>query len=362
MKYIYLTLLLTPIIAWRLNNLDCTESKTNLKEACDPSDYTTYIDCVKRQKRDTDCSNDCSQCECEECSYGGCSETCNNCCSSNCDNCDCNQCSNSGCSDNCNSCCHTQQTCQTHYCCYRTCHSACSNSDCRRSCRKSCEDKVDGKSGHQSSSQNTTTHIKTILEVYNEINNTNEIHIPVDVNTTSFNNITVLTSQRGNHGTYYGGDYQRFIQTINQPDITPNTPNPYPNSYPNSFPYSIPYQIPFPQPDSTPCCTIATPRQCVPQQRIPYINCFYQTQRVCNNVCQSNQVIHPYVEEVCDEGINSGCQNEVFYSAQQRPMCAFGRNWPYFGCGVPQYPCSGCYESQFDTSRCPDFCNNYGGM
>lgn len=101
---------------------DCAEVEDSGIEECEETEYTSYIECVRRRtKRHAGCSQSCDSCDCTSCSGNECSSHCNVCCA------------------------NFEQPCQTKYCCYKTCHSQCSHQGCRDTCRRTCTDKLEGK-------------------------------------------------------------------------------------------------------------------------------------------------------------------------------------------------------------------------
>ncbi|KAI4468848.1 hypothetical protein MML48_2g00015863 [Holotrichia oblita] len=303
MKYLKLVLLLVLFASFcEALGDDCAEIEDSGIEECEETEYTSYIECVRRRTK----------------RHAGCSQSC--------DSCNCNTCSGSECSSHCNVCCaNFEQPCQTKYCCYKTCHSQCSHQGCRDTCRRTCTDKLEGKETivHQihTGSSVHAPNITTIINLHNKINNTNIIDVPINLRTDNINNITINTSELGSNGTSSGG--QR-------------------------------------------CCQVVSPRQCTPTREFPFMRCYHLRKRVCGNICQANIMhAQPHqVCDQRDVG-PPDCHNQVIYIPQPQPRCAYKAEWPYVSCNIPTSNCEGCYEHYVTNSQkptnCPSSCYDEGG-
>lgn len=166
-----------------------------IKIECDSSNYESYVDCqrAKRAKRNVcdydceggDCGDECNTCDCDECSGFSTSSCCSNCCSAT--------------------------RCRTTSCCQRTCRVACRDTSCRTSCKKSCykglkkdssSSTVNSQTKNNVTLENDNKHnITTIIHLNNIINTTNLIDVPITLNNTNVNNITVLSEEDTIHTT-----------------------------------------------------------------------------------------------------------------------------------------------------------------
>ncbi|GJQ76637.1 hypothetical protein Trydic_g15497 [Trypoxylus dichotomus] len=306
MEYLKLLLLVVILLSFReVLCDDCVESGDTAVEECEDTEYTSYIECVRRRtKRHAGCSQNCDACECSYCSSGGCSSHCNVCCA------------------------NFEQPCQTKYCCYKTCHSQCSHQDCRDSCRRTCTDRIQGHKEtfiHTHAGQAQTPNITTIINLHNKINNTNIIDVPINLKTDNINNITINTGDYGSNATLtgnYGGGQS--------------------------------------------CCQVVSPRQCTPTKEFPFVRCFHLRKRVCSNICKSN-IMHAQPHQVCDQRDVGppDCHDQVIYIPQPQPKCTYKSEWPYISCNIPAANCEGCYEHYGTNAprpaNCPDSCYEQGG-
>lgn len=296
-------------------------------EACHSTDYQSYVDCVrKRHKRSTDCDNSCNS--------GNCINTCNSC--------DCDSCNYNNCENNCNSCCSTCCSnyipCRTNHCCHRTCQAQCDNTKCRSTCRKNCFETVrthsepvyipqpsSGASGQSSSVQNTSIinnsrhNVTTIIHLNNVINNTNIIDVPININNTNDQNITLYTAD----DTVAGHQKEQ-------------------------------------------CCTVIGPRQCV---SYPTPKCFHYRSKQCGAYCTAN-IVHKEEKQVCESyypGAPVNCRQQIYYIPQPTPKCVYQSTWPYVSCGIQtsQVGCEGCYSHYVDQTstnylQCSSQCYDQG--
>lgn len=132
----------------------------------------------------------------------------------------------------------------------------------RTGCRKECKEKIlstggesvlrsDSQSGNQqtanivsnSDTKSISRHnITTIINLHNIINNTNQIDIPIKINNTNFNNITLaLEEQSEIDVNQQGGGYRERLIDRN----------------------------------GNRCCQVIGPRICNKIQTFPFMNCFH---------------------------------------------------------------------------------------
>ncbi|XP_071053920.1 uncharacterized protein [Onthophagus taurus] len=282
------------------------------------------ISCLKRYKRHcTGSSNSCSDCDCDYCSTNTCSSTCNTCCA------------------------NFNQQCSSTYCCYKTCHSQCASQSCRKSCRNVCNKKIPhtkpGGSDSSQSQQSNAVNITTVINLHNKINNTNQIDIPVNVNSTNYNNFTIDAANE--YDGYYGGGQTSGQIVLPQPPH-PQQPQPQP-----------PHPQPHPQQQS--CCQVVGPRQCTPQAQYPYTRCYHLRRKQCGSFCASS-IMHAQQHQVCEQASTGqqSCHNQLIYIPQPQTRCAYQQAWPYVTCGIPQPNCEGCYGTSNEevNQECPPSC------
>ncbi|KAJ8924089.1 hypothetical protein NQ315_006870 [Exocentrus adspersus] len=309
-------LLLLFLIALATYEAQSTSEKCfTAAKKCHSTNYQEYVDCIRtRQKRSTDCDSPCDS--------DNCIETCNEC--------DCNSCSYSSCQNSCDSCCSTccsnYNECKSNHCCHKTCHAQCRSSSCRSSCRKSCYERVKDQDENSPVSSNSTNYnrhnITTIIHLNNVINNTNVIDIPIMLNSTNKNNITIYEQEHSDTSTNPGGN----------------------------------------------CCIVISPRQCVPQKEYPYVRCFHYRTKQCNEFCTA-PIVHKEEQQICQTtfpGSAPSCRQQVIYIPQPQPRCTYQSVWPYVSCGVPKsQSCAGCYshyvnQNSQDYIRCPSACYDDG--
>lgn len=330
-----LTFALIICILYYLRISDSTKCELE-KNDCDTTDYKQYVDCVRRTKR----------------SLGGCSECDGDCESpSACDECDCSSCedcSSYSCDNNCcNSCCNRNiDICRTNHCCHKTCHAKCQSSYCRKSCRKSCYDIVKqdkesqvvvvpvGGSGSGTLGTNTNHNITTIIHLNNLINNTNLIDVPITLNNTNINNISI-SSPDLNPTVYLpggNGGASHTIETVHHYETDKTSPE---------------------SAKTNDCCTVVSPRQCVPSDKFPFIKCFHYRTNQCGPFCNS-PIVHVEPHNVCDTKPSGPpeCHQQLLYIPQPQPRCVYQSVWPYVSCSAPnQMPsCEGCYTHYADSS------------
>ncbi|XP_044734935.1 uncharacterized protein LOC123297368 [Chrysoperla carnea] len=205
-----------------------------IQEFCKSTEYSVYMKCVeynkkkfqeqkRRMKRHTDCDLDCDQ-----------DDICdNNICQNSCRSCgnDCNEC---------NSC----SRCTSQTCCHRHCHRQCITTSCRRACVNNCVNttSTSNNAPNISHTSNTTVlnsyNLTTSIKFTNYINTSNVVDIPININTTNINNIT-LTEQVSNT--------ERQGQEL--------------------------------------CCYITTPTECVNITVAPYVQCIHRRHKVCGQEC-----------------------------------------------------------------------------
>ncbi|XP_044745407.1 uncharacterized protein LOC123307242 [Coccinella septempunctata] len=322
-----LAFLVTIISVQTASSKKCSTNPAKIE--CTATEYQNYVDCIRsRMKRSADCYED----DEEECPSGDCGNSC--------DNCNCDECTSSNCGNSCNrrccsSCCEFKE-CSTNHCCHRLCHNSCSTSSCRSSCRRSCYKSVrrekerdiiipggDRSSTNSSNLVNNrgTHNITTVIHLNNLINNTNLIDVPINLNNSNVNNITVENSQNGS--SVYGAS------------------------------------------SNSPCCNVVEPRQCVPTASYPYIDCFHLRRQQCGQFCRA-PVVHKVAQNVCYNSANNTpvCGQQVIYVPQPRTSCSYQPQWPFVACNNQGGDCNGCYDyllNPFRTQRsCGSSCYNYG--
>lgn len=194
---------------------------------------------------------------------------------------------------------------------------------------------VDGSgSGSISTSNNTVNtgirhNVTTVIHLNNVINNTNVIDIPINLNSTNVQNVT----------------------------LTEGSPS-----------YQInPGQVPYGPvgPSGEPCCTVIGPKQCVSQ---PKPRCFHLRSQQCGPFCTTS-IVHKEQEQICESmypGAPNMCKQQVMYIPQPQPRCVYQAEWPYVRCGVQKsQACAGCYEHYVDSTSsahlgCPYQCYDDG--
>ncbi|KAL3286188.1 hypothetical protein HHI36_000699 [Cryptolaemus montrouzieri] len=303
-----------------------------IKSECSATEYKSYVACIRnRMKRSADCYDEDEE---EDCSSNQCGRSC--------DNCDCNECTASDCGSSCNkrccsSCCKFNE-CSTNHCCHKVCHNSCRTSSCRSSCRRSCYKSVRkdskerdviirerGEGGSVSNASNLISNrgahnITTVIHLNNLINNTNLIDIPINLNNSNVNNITVENAQNGS-------------STIGS--------------------------------SSNQCCSVIEPRQCVSSSVYPYIDCFHYRRQQCGQFCTA-PVVHKVAQNVCynTQTQNPTCGQQIIYVPQPRTSCTYQPQWPYISCTNQGSNCNGCYDYLLNPYRvqrtCGNSCYNYG--
>lgn len=124
----------------------------------------------------------------------------------------------------------------------------------RASCRRDCKQKIGREdTAHHSTSilqskSDTNTqnkhNITTIINLHNIINNTNQIDIPIKINNTNYNNITLMQEDEAQLS-YAGGGFAQ-----QQPRIEVDQ-------------------------NGNRCCQVIGPRTCQRVQQFPYMRCFH---------------------------------------------------------------------------------------
>lgn len=287
----------------------CIEEKKYHEKKCQSYNKGTYIECVQaRMKRySSNCvyQDDCDECNCDECQYSTCGGQCNSCC---------------------NSCCSNFVQCHSQHCCHRQCHNECQTLSCRSGCRRSCYENirvVDTKPERQvlvPGRDSTTKHnITTVINLKNIINNTNFLDIPINLNYTNKNNISIL-DEDGSSSIYKPSDAGK-----------------------------------------SGCCVVISPRQCTSTSTYPFLRCFHTRARQCGSFCTSS-IVHQERRNICNNinGFPTNCRQQLTYIPQPQPRCVYTTNWPYVSCGVqpPGMSCDGCYgeQNQQDFLKCPPYC------
>lgn len=325
MKLIWLLLLTAALLYLEADATECFERGA----ACHSTDYHSYVDCVRRRhKRSYDCDsscqsgncmNSCNTCNCDTCNYSNCDNTCNSCC---------------------NTCCSNYIPCRTNHCCHRTCQAQCDSSKCRSTCRRNCFETVrknsepvyfpqsvsTGESSQavvQNSSiiNNARHNVTTIIHLNNVINNTNIIDVPININNTNDQNITLYTAE---------GNTNTKVEQKEQ------------------------------------CCTVIGPRQCV---SYPTTKCFHYRSKQCGAYCTAD-IVHREEKQVCESyypGAPVNCKQQVYYIPQPTPRCVYQSAWPYVSCSIQRQNvgCDGCYSHYVDQSssnyiQCPSQCYDQG--
>lgn len=297
---------------------ECKKCKTEVAkvEECSTTEYKSYLECVRRRmKRSTSCEEG--------------DESCEDCSEEECDDCDCGECERHGCEYTCSRCCNTEVRCRSIGCCHKKCHSQCRTYSCRKSCRKSCTSKISTvkETVYKTEGSSPRHNITTIINLKNTINTTNLIDIPILLNNTNVNNITV------NGELKYGG--------------TDNV-------------ISHPHHHHHHQQQHHECCHVISPRQCVPISTYPFARCFHLRHRKCGDFC-SAPIVHEQPHEICDvEADNSPkCHQQVVYIPQPQPRCSYTSVWPYVQCGIQSSTnCAGCYTKE-KSSHCHSSCYDY---
>lgn len=293
----------------------------NSKEECHSTNYQSYVECIRRrQKRSTDCDNDCdsgncidicNECDCDSCNYSSCTSSCSNCCSS---------------------CCSNYVPCHTNHCCHKTCHTQCSTASCRSSCRKNCFNSVRERTegdfpisyNHDniSISNLNKPNITTIIHLNNVINNTNVVDIPIVLNNTNNQNISLYSEESSDQST-----------------------------------------------STEKCCTVISPRQCV---STPTPRCFHYRSKQCGPFCTA-AIVHKEQQQICSvnyPGAQPICSQQIMYIPQPQPKCTYQSFWPYVSCGIQkQEACYGCYSHYLNGDsnnylNCPSQCydDGFGAM
>lgn len=324
MHFIWNLIILGLSISFCFNLANSNKCGSETEVNCDDltSEYEKYRACMeKRTKRSADCygSNDnCGNCNCDLCENSASCNTCNNCCSQ---------------------CCNTRM-CSSYTCCHEDCKRECKSHACKTSCKKSCQDKeslvksvYDGSFNYSQNIKNENHHnITTIIHLNNVINNTNLINVPITVNNTVYNNITNKQADES---------YSYYIE--NRRNITGNQS----------------------QNQNQKCCLTIGPRQCVSDEKFPFIKCFHIRKHVCGAICVA-PIMHFEKHEICDNDVNNNkpCKEQTIFIPQPKPRCAYNPNWPYVNCGNNGYtPCEGCYNAYIkreDVGRCSHFCYDDG--
>lgn len=254
-----------------ISSKSCLEEKIKQEKECLWDDEENYIECVKRRmkRQASSCKYDeqCSECDCDFCQYSQCEGQCDTCC---------------------NSCCDNYVQCHTNHCCHKQCHSECRTYSCRSSCRKSCYNSVSRETGKEvdrsivnnerivegtflgnvggnntflSNTSNVNAHnITTVINLKNVINNTNVIDVPINVNYTNKNNISI-TDEANNQWGSSGSNLS----------------------------------------DES-CCIVIGPRQCVQTQVSPFVRCFHLRSKQCGSYCSST-IVHK---------VNPSCTTNAF--------------------------------------------------
>lgn len=282
----------------------CKRDDVDARTACQTSEHGEYVKCLReRRAKRSACGGSCD---------GG---NCGN----QCDDCDCNECSSSraDCSDTCSSCCGHARSCTNNHCCYRTCKTQCRHHHhtnyCRSSCERDCKEKVivanETQTGGAGVNNSLVHTVNTVINLQNYIDNKNFIDIPVNVNTTNINNITVEAPEGGGSGTK--------VIAVTGPSGKLDKG----------------------------CCQIVSPRQCAPTTQFPFMKCFHYRKTICSGICRA-PIMHAQSHQMCDEraGARPYCHQQTIYVPQPQPRCVVKTSWPYVSCGIERTDCQGCYS------------------
>ncbi|KAJ8936544.1 hypothetical protein NQ314_012284 [Rhamnusium bicolor] len=165
--------------------------------------------------------------------------------------------------------------------------------------------------------------VTTVIHLNNVINNTHVIEVPVSINYTNQQNISL-----------HSGGYSD--------DVSGNS--------------------------TDKCCIVISPRQCVPHKEYPFIRCFHYRSRQCGDYCTAS-IIHKEQRQVCQSiypGAQPNCYQQIIYIPQPQPRCTYQSSWPYVACGIQKSAsCSGCYnhyvnENSKAYTTCPTGCYDEG--
>lgn len=284
-------ILLTTILAFGLLSLILAACPEKDNQQCNELDYTKYVQCIRkklRQKRNSDCSDDCTE-----------DEVCYN----SCNDCNCDYCAGRPCENFCSQCCQST-TCSTSSCCHRTCHAQCRTSKCRHECKKECVDNIDES---QQQVDVAVGNITTIITLHTAINNTNVIDMPISINNTNINNFTLDNS-------FLYPDFKPLPEKVVVVNTTTTT--------------------------NQNCCNVVNQGNCSQTPNHPFINCTYPITPQCGPYCHYSPIIHQQPLSNCPYG---QC---MAYIPQPRPRCIHHPIWPYVSCGLQQQQpfCGGCYH------------------
>nr|CAI5824436.1 unnamed protein product [Callosobruchus analis] len=313
-EVIFLTILVHLIAAKVIAHQKCLENT----KACGSTDYRSYLGCVRnRQKRTTECQQDCDNCQCDSCSYNQCQTSCQPCCSS---------------------CCSNYIPCTTHHCCHRTCHAQCDSSDCRLNCRRNCVKHVEEHNLNINSSfrSGVANNVTTVIHLNNIVNSTNVIDVPITLQSKNIQNVSLhevdqQETQIGvkeSAGSGSGVGIEKTGVSINEE-------------------HKIISGSATGTAGQNSCCIVVGPKQCSSSYPGYPPKCFHLRSKQCGEFCVTN-IVHREEHQVCESlypGAPNQCRQQIVYIPQPQPRCTYQDDWPYVRCGLRRSPsCAGCYS------------------